>query len=113
MTYFIVEAPYEKCFDLFFQDELGYPNFYRMSELVPHQEQYTHLTLVAPYQTKEPPVLEKITAKVNTLGMKCLQFGDGVETAFAFDSEGKLNIHPQFKQALHLALTEFQHLKSA
>lgn len=107
MTYFIVDAPYEKCFDIFFKNELGFPNFYRMNELLPVQEEYSNLTLVAPYQTKEPIVLEKISAKIDTMGVKCLQFGADLETAFAFDDEGKVLIHPQFRQALHHAVAEF------
>lgn len=107
MAYFIVDAPYEKCFDLFFQTELGYPNFYRMTELLPSSEQYHNLTLVAPYQCKEPSVINKIAEKVNGLGIPHLLFGEGLDTAFAFDSEGKLDIHPQFKQALSHAVNEF------
>ncbi|MBN9286395.1 MAG: hypothetical protein BGO43_12480 [Gammaproteobacteria bacterium 39-13] len=107
MTYFIVEAPYDKCFDIFFQNELGYPNFYRMTELLSGEEKYDNLTLVAPYPTKEPTILDKITERVNNLGMSCVQFGDDLETAFSFDMEGKMQIHPQFKQALHHAVTEF------
>lgn len=107
MTYFIVEAPYDKCFDIFFQNELGYPNFYRMTELLSSEEAYDNLTLVAPYPTKEPGILDKITQRVNTLGVTCVQFGDDLETAFLFDTEGKLQIHPQFKQALHHAVVEF------
>jgi hypothetical protein len=107
MTYFIVEAPYEKCFDIFFQNDLGFPNFYRITELLPPQEAYSHLTLIAPYQTKEPSVLERISSKVSKLGMKSLQFGENVDTAFSFDGTGKLHIHPQFEQALHQAVKEF------
>lgn len=107
MTYFIVEAPYEQCFDLFFQTELGYPNFYRMTELLAPLEQYSNLTLVAPYQIKENEVLEKISEKVNRLGVKHRHFGEGLETAFAFDQEGMLQIHPHFKEALHQAVSEF------
>ncbi|MFI5344119.1 MAG: hypothetical protein ACHQUC_07860 [Chlamydiales bacterium] len=107
MTYFIVEAPYEKCFDLFFKDELGYPNFYRMTELLPLQKEYAALTLVAPYQSKEAEVLAKIVDKVNTLGMKCLSFGEDLETHFAFDPTGALQVDPQFKERLTHKAAEF------
>jgi hypothetical protein len=39
--------------------------------------------------------------------MKCIQFGENLETAFSFDNEGKCELQPQFKQALHLAVVEF------
>ena|SRR5437762_3914419 len=107
MSYFIVEAPYEQCFDLFFQTELGYPNFYRMTELLAPLEQYSNLTLVAPYEIKEESTFQKISEKVNRLGVKHHHFGEGIETAFAFDQEGKLQIHPHFKEALHQAVSEF------
>jgi hypothetical protein len=107
MAYFIVEAPYDKCFDIFFQNELGYPNFYRMTELLTSDEAYQNLTLVAPYPSKENTVLEKISERVNALNMKCIQFGENLETAFSFDNEGKCELQPQFKQALHLAVVEF------
>lgn len=107
MTYFIVNAPYEKCFDFFFQQELGYPNFYRMSELISSDEQYQDLVLLSPYPSKEPSVLGKILDKVNSLEVKCLPFGEGLETAFTFDETGKLQIHPQFEASLIEALSEF------
>jgi hypothetical protein len=107
MTYFIVHAPYDKCFDLFFKDELGYPNFYRLSELLPNEAQYQDLILVAPYPTQNPPVLEKIAERINNLGIKYCPFGDGLETAFVFDKEGKLDTHPLFQQALHQAVAQF------
>ncbi len=107
MTYFIVEAPYDKCFELFFQNDLGYPNFYRLTELLSSNEAYQNLTLLAPYPSKEPSVLEKISQKVQSLDMKSFSFGDNLETAFSFDGEGQLQINPQFKQALDLAVTQF------
>jgi hypothetical protein len=110
MTYFIVEAPYDQCFELFFQNELGYPNFYRMTELLSSDEAYQNLTLLAPYPTKERSILEKISERVNALNMKCIVFGEDLETAFSFDMEGKLQIQPQFKQALNHAVGEFLHL---
>jgi len=108
MTYFIVEAPYEKCFDFFFRTELGYPNFYRMTELLSNYDHYQHLVLLAPYQTKEPATLEKIAERADLLGMKWMQFGNNLETAFSFGLEGKVQMHPQFKEALHHALVEFK-----
>lgn len=110
MTYFIVEAPYEKCFDLFFKDELGYPNFYRLNELLPHDEQYQQLTLVAPYPKKEPALLEKIAETVKTKGMKYHTFGDTLETAFSFEPQGRAQVQPHFQAALHQAVSEFFHL---
>ncbi|MBS0288958.1 MAG: hypothetical protein JSS07_02825 [Proteobacteria bacterium] len=107
MTYFIVEAPYDKCFDIFFRNELGYPNFYRLTELLPSHEAYQNLTLVAPFPTKEPTILEKISQRVNTLGMKYYPFGENLDTAFLFDAEGQLQINPQFKQALSHAVIQF------
>lgn len=107
MTYFIVNAPYEKCFEIFFQNELGFPNFYRMTELLSMDEKYNDLILLAPYQTREPSVLDKISEKVNTLGMKYVQFGNDVETGFLFDEQGMLQIHPQFKQLLHETVVAF------
>lgn len=106
MTYFIVETPYEQCFDIFFKDELGYPNFYRMTELLSSPE-HAHLTLVAPYPTKEAAVLDKIHQKISKLGVKCLSFGEELDTAFAFDQEGVLQVHPQFKATLTHKVGEF------
>jgi len=97
MTYFIVETPYEKCFDIFFKTELGYPNFYRMTELLSVEEQYHNLTLIAPYPTKEPSTLENIHERANALGVKYLPFGEELDTAFAFDHTGTLQINPLFK----------------
>ncbi|MGD9592437.1 MAG: hypothetical protein AB7V32_07950 [Candidatus Berkiella sp.] len=107
MTYFIVEAPYDKCFELFFDNDLGYPNFYRLSELLSSDEAYQNLTLLAPYPSKEAPILEKIAARVTGLGMKHFPFGDNVDTAFLFNTEGQLQISEPFKQALNLAVNQF------
>jgi hypothetical protein len=107
MAYFIVEAPYDQCFDIFFQQDLGYPNFYRMTELLSAEAAYHNITLVAPYPTKERTILDKITRRVNSLGMKCLRFGEDLDTAFSFDKEGKMQIHPDFRQALHHAMSQF------
>ncbi len=107
MTYYIVEAPYDKCFELFFDNDLGYPNFYRLTELLSSDEAYQNLTLLAPYPTKEPPILEKIAERVATLGMKNMPFGENVETAFLFDPEGQVQISEPFKQALNLAVNQF------
>jgi len=107
MTYFIVNATYDKCFDLFFKDELGYPNFYRLSELLPTQSQSQDLILVAPYQIKTKPVLDKIAERINTLGIKYHPFGEGLETAFVFEEDGKLSTHPLFRQALEEAVGTF------
>lgn len=106
MAYFIVETSYEKCFEIFFKDELGYPNFYRMTELT-QQDEHIHLTLLAPYQCKAPDTLKKITEKVNRLGLKWFQFGDNLETAFIFNDQGKLNLPAPFEQALQDALMQF------
>jgi hypothetical protein len=78
-----------------------------MTELLSAHEQYHNLTLIAPYQTKEPSVLNKIVEKVNHLGIGHLPFGEGLDTAFSFDGEGQLQIQPQFRQALNHAVTEF------
>jgi hypothetical protein len=107
LTYFIVQAPYDKCFEFFFKDELGYPNFYRMNELLPAQEQYHDLVLLAPDRHKLPVVLENILQKMNAVGVKCLSFGEGLDTAFIFNQEGTLQIQPQFKDALDAKLAEF------
>lgn len=107
MTYFIVEAPYDKCFDFFFKDELGYPNFYRMNELLPAQEQYHDIILLAPDRNKLPHVLDNILEKMHTIGVKNLSFGEELDTPFVFNSEGTLQIHPTFKDTLHLKMNEF------
>ncbi len=107
MTYYIVEAPYDQCFELFFHNDLGYPNFYRLTELLSRDEAYQNLTLLAPYPTKEPPVLEKIAQKVTTLGVKHIHFGENVETAFLFDTEGQVQISEPFKAALNIAVNQF------
>ncbi len=86
---------------------MGYPNFYRLTELLSTQDEYQNLTLLAPYPTKEATILEKISERVNTLGMKHIPFGENLDTAFSFDTEGKLQINPQFKQALDSAVNTF------
>lgn len=113
MTYFIVEAPYEKCFDFFFQTEFGYPNFYRMTELLSSHERYSHLVLVAPYQTKEPEIVAKIAERVEKLGIHYLPFGEHLETAFSFDPSGSVQIHPDFKETLNHKVLEFLEKRSA
>ncbi len=107
MTYYIVEAPYDKCFELFFLNELGYPNFYRLSELLSVDKAYENLTLLAPYPTREKPILDKISEKVISLGVKHIPFGENVDTAFSFDMEGQVQISEPFKQALNTAVSQF------
>lgn len=118
MTYFIVHAPYEKCFDLFFQDELGFPNFYRLTELLadqngldPDLEQLTEFTVLAPFPEKSEKILEKISHRMQSCGVKNLPFGTNLETEFAFDIHGKLQTHAQFKQALHQATHSFRQMQ--
>jgi hypothetical protein len=106
MTYFIVNAQYDQCFTLFFKDELGYPNFYRITELLPSYNTHSDVVLVAPY-TKTTPIIEKMREKIHTLGIKYQPFGEELETAFVFDLEGKCRVHPLFKTALEHAIKNF------
>jgi len=107
MTYFIVDAPYERCFELFFQDELGYPNFYRMTELLADELDYQDLTLLAPYPTKAPTIMKRISERADHLGIKCVPFGETLETAFVFDPSGHLLLPAPFKEALQFAVAQF------
>lgn len=107
MVYFIVKTPYEKCFDLFFKDELGYPNFYRMSELLSHHEDYQDLVLVAPSPAIKSKISELFTQKVDKLGVKYHSFGQDLQTAFTFHTDGMVQTEPDFKNALSHAVNEF------
>ena len=107
MAYFIVDAPYERCFELFFQDELGYPNFYRMTELLNDEPAYQQLTLLVPYPSKAPTIIKRISERADNLGVKSVQFGEGLETAFVFDERGQLLLPTPFKEALHFAVNQF------
>lgn len=107
MTYFIVEAPYEQCFDLFFKDECGYPNFYRLNELLPTHEQYAQLILLAPDPKIGQPHLHKISERLGERKVKCLSFGESLPTQFTFEPSGKLRTHPLFQEALDKAVQQF------
>lgn len=107
MTYFIVDTPYETCFSIFFQQELGYPNFYSIPELLPTETSYPHLTLVAPYRKKEYDTLEKISRKIQILGLKSLKFGENLDTPFIFQANGQCYTHPLFRQTLTCKVNEF------
>lgn len=108
MVYFIVNTSYEKCFDLFFKDELGYPNFYRMTELLAKQEDYQDLVLIAPSVAHIPNISDIITQKVDKLGVKYHRFGQDLQTAFTFHSDGMVQTQPAFKEALSKAISEFR-----
>lgn len=107
MVYFIVDAPYERCFELFFQDELGYPNFYRMTELLADEATYQDLTLLAPYPSKAPTIIKRIRERADHLGVRCEPFDETLETSFVFDPNGQLLLPAPFKEALHFAVTRF------
>ncbi|MGE3318349.1 MAG: hypothetical protein AB7I18_03545 [Candidatus Berkiella sp.] len=107
MAYFIVDAPYERCFELFFQDELGYPNFYRMTELLSDEAGYQDLTLLAPYPSKAPTIIKRIIERADGLGVKCMPFGESLETAFVFDPSGHLVLPAPFREALLFAVAQF------
>lgn len=104
MTYFIIKAPYEQCFEWFFKDEYGYPNFYRLNELVATNEQYESFIILA----LDAPHCGKISKKVADMGLKALSFGEQIETQFTFDETGKLKTHPSFQAALDEALQGLQ-----
>lgn len=108
MVYFIVETPYEKCFDLFFKDELGYPNFYRMTELLSKQEDYQDLVLIAPPVAQNPNIPDILIEKVDKLGVKYHRFGHDLQTAFKFHTDGMVQTQPDFKEALSQAVNEFK-----
>lgn len=111
--YFIVEATYDDCFKYFFQDELEYPSFYRMSELLGDAEPYQGLILLVPYIHPENDILTKIQGRISELGLKSYGFGKDLETTFTFDPQGQVQIQPLFKQALELAFTEYSKLHTA
>ncbi len=106
MTYIIVETPYEKCFDLFFKNELGYPNFYRLTELLPDQAPRENLILIAPSSpTQDAQALQRIKQKISDLQIQHCFFGENIETTFYFDTKGKLNTQSQFQEALREAVS--------
>lgn len=106
MLYFIVETPYEKCFELFFQDELGYPNFYRMSELI-NAEASSELVLITPLVKDVDDFSKKIIKKIDGLGVRYHAFGEGLETQFIFHDDGKVRTEPHFQRALSDAVQTF------
>lgn len=107
MTYFIINAPYEQCFEWFFKDEYGYPNFYRLNELLASDEQYEPLILLAIDSQSNPLPSGKISEKAAQMGLKYLSFGDKIETRFTFDEQGKLRTHPLFQEALDKAIQQY------
>jgi len=107
MTYFIVEAPYEKGFDCFFKTEYGYPNFYRMTELLPTEQKYCQYILLAPNQMCSQEIIDKISEQARTLGFRYVSFGTGLSTTFVFNSEGHLHTSEQFKESLTAAVAHF------
>lgn len=109
MHYFIVQAPYEKCFALFFRDELGYPNFYRMTELLPSLQAYSDLILLAPSSAyPHHDHSQKILQTLNTLGMPYHSFGHGSPTSFTFGLNGRCNIAELFEKNLSEAIHAFK-----
>ncbi|MCS5712685.1 hypothetical protein [Candidatus Berkiella aquae] len=107
MAYFIVDTPYEQCFEIFFKDELGYPNFYRMTELLNDEPLYRPLTLLVPYPSKAPTIIQRLSEHAQQLGIKCMPFGQELETPFVFDECGQLLLPMHFKEALCFAVNEF------
>jgi hypothetical protein len=107
MLYFIVETPYEKCFELFFKDELGYPNFYRMNELVNSKEEYPDLILITPTKADSKDFSEKILQKVSGMGIRYHTFGKDLQTDFTFHQDGKFQTKPDFQIALSDAIQAF------
>lgn len=105
MVYFIVETPYENCFEVFFKDELGYPNFYRMTELLA-QDQYQNLVLLAAVDP-HPTLIESLSKKASENGIKYLTFGEGLQTQFTFHTDGMIQTHPEFQSALNKAIHQF------
>ena len=101
MLYFIVETPYEKCFELFFKDELGYPNFYRLNELINSHELHPDLVLISPPASVSTDFSDKIIQKVDGLGMRYHAFGQDLETDFVFHHDGKIRTKPDFQKALY------------
>lgn len=108
MLYFIIETPYEKCFELFFKDELGYPNFYRMSELITQNEPHPELILITPPpSSNSSDFSDKIIQKVDQLGIRYHSFGEGIQTQFIFHHDGKVRTEAHFQQALSDAIQNF------
>lgn len=105
MTYILVDTPYEKCFDLFFKNELGYPNFYRLQELLPDENQA--LVLIAPSSpTPEGEALHRIQEKIAENDINHCLFGENIATTFFFE-HGQLKTQSQFQLALKEALRQF------
>lgn len=111
--YFIIEATYEDCFKFFFLDELKYPSFYRMPELLGISDGYENLILLVPYAHPDQDALIKINERIQELGLKSYAFGKDLVTQFTFDAQGQVQIEPLFKQALELALIEYTKLHTA
>lgn len=107
MAYFIVDTPYDQCFELFFKDELGYPNFYRMTELLSDKAAYQQLTLLVPYPSKAPSIIQRLSEHASQLGVKYMPFGQELNSAFIFDEVGQLMLPMPFKEALQFAVDEF------
>ena len=97
--YLLVGSPYEQCFELFFKTELGYPNFYRVSELL-LQDAPSTLTLIAP---QDPSSAARIEERAHLFGITYLTFGEGIKTTFVFDPSGKLQTTSLFLEALQKA----------
>lgn len=111
MLYFIVETAYEKCFELFFKDELGYPNFYRLNEFADTKEAHPDLILITPSSADSHDFSEKIIQKVDNLGMRYHTFGKGLQTEFIFHDDGKVRTQPHFQKALTDAIHTFYRAK--
>jgi len=98
--YLLVESSYEQCFELFFKTELGYPNFYRVSELL-LQDAPSMLTLIAPQDASSAARVEE---RAHLLSVTYLAFGEGIKTTFVFDPSGKLQTTSSFLEALQKAM---------
>ena len=105
--YCIIDVPYEKCFDYFFKPELGYPNFYRINELLPApQPLYLHFTLLVPSSLSFLGAHKKIEEKAKSLNLASYSFEEKM-TTFHFNEEGRLQSSASFLTALEAALQAF------
>jgi len=109
MTYFIVNTPYEQCFKFFFNNELGYPSFYRLAEILPEAETVRDITVLAAC----PEKLSAIEKVLQSSAINYQSFGKEIATCFQFNQQGQVNTSPTFLEALSNALKNFPLISSS
>lgn len=104
MTYFIVDIPYDQCFSAFFNNDLEFPNFYRLSELLPDDSWCHHLTLLVPLTPQA--LLPRFQAQMISLGLRSSAVQTNDVIPFAFNPQGQVPLPQAFRDALVSAASE-------